>query len=164
MPAPIYCDPLEITRWWQLHATPSGLRNISGSQAEHGPLAGQITWANALTSAESLPELDEDQDAIARSGMKTWGAWDDETIDAWSPLEVRAMIAQMLASSARMWCIYSTTSRTDWPEPDPDTGELPRADWRLLEAREGPPLMYVIAWTDDGMPARVVADIAWMFP
>jgi hypothetical protein len=96
--------------------------------------------------------------------MKTWGAWDDETIDAWSPLEVRAHIAQMLASSARLWCLHSTTSRTDWPEPDPVTYELPRADWRLLESREGPPLMYVTEWADDGMPRTIVADIAYMCP
>lgn len=144
---------IDITRWW-LAATPAVLRGISGSQAEHGPLAGQITWANAVASAELIDPLTPEQAYDLRTYFADYGAWDREEIDAWPEPYLRAMLAQEVASSARLWDLSCLTTKADWPTMDED-GFLARADWRLINDREGPP-RFDATWNEaDGSLARV---------
>lgn len=144
---------IDITRWWR-HMTPAALRNISGSQAEHGEHAGQFTWGNALKSAAWVDPLTDAQQAEAREYFGDYGAWEPEEIAAWPELHLRAMFLQETADSARTWELHCATTQAEWPL---DEDKLtPRQ--ALLWAAEGPPDAYPEEWGADGFPSRVVAE------
>ena len=146
---------LDITGWW-LHTTPSILRNISGSQAEHGPLAGEITWANAMASTDHMPALNDDQAQELRDYFASYGAWDEAEITAWPEKHLRAMLAQELAASARLWDISGATRRDEWPEWRRERDGFTRREWQVVYDREGPPLMEVHKWDEaTGYPLHV---------
>jgi hypothetical protein len=82
-------------------------RQVSGSQAELGSLAGKIAWANAMEISEDQPPAWLVSDAPeALAGIREWagefGAWDDEEIAAWSAQECFALFAQQIAHEMRM--------------------------------------------------------------
>lgn len=92
--------------------------NFSASQAELGPNAGKITWANACEACH-LINLTPEEILEAKEYIKTWGAWEDDEIDSWSEDETKALIVQSAAGDYREaesvawddtnWCI-------DWDE------------------------------------------------
>ena len=117
--------------------TPAVLRNISGSQAEHGPRAGQITWRNAMSHAEYLAPLTDEQMAAGRAYFAEYGAWDDEEIADWTNLHLRAMLVQEVAAVLREWGISSLTTEAEWPTAeDPRSGQLP---FLLIDVTEWDP-------------------------
>lgn len=74
---------------------------LSGSCAEHGDNAGQITWRNCLALAERLPLVtDANRDDI-RDHFAEYGAWDREEIAAWTDTELSAMVWQEAAACMR---------------------------------------------------------------
>ncbi len=79
---------------------------VSGSQAELGQGAGQLTWRNALTIAGKHSEWLKSDETEACEGMRDWarecGAWDLEEIAAWSVDECLALFVQNVASEIRM--------------------------------------------------------------
>lgn len=91
---------------------------FSASQAELGPNAGKITWANACEACH-LINLTPEEILEAKEYIKTWGAWDRDEIDSWSEDETKALIVQSAAGDYREaesvawddtnWCI-------DWKE------------------------------------------------
>lgn len=91
---------------------------FSASQAELGPNAGKITWANACEACH-LINLTPEEILEAKEYIKTWGAWEDDEIDSWSEDETKALIVQYAAGDYREaesvawddtnWCI-------DWEE------------------------------------------------
>lgn len=75
---------------------------LSGSRAEHGQNAGQITWNNSKAYGVDHPLLttDEMRDA-ARAYFGEYGAWSKEEIEAWSEEELQGMMCQEVASAVR---------------------------------------------------------------
>ena len=82
---------------------------VSGSQAELGPCAGQITWRNATgigligtrVGSWLLSAIDD-----AVEGVKEWaeetGAWEHEDIALYSDACCLGLLAQNIASEVRM--------------------------------------------------------------
>lgn len=75
---------------------------MSGSVAELGPCAGEITWRNCLEASDHHADLFEgcDFDAL-RDHFREYGAWEDSEIDAWSERSLRAMAIQEIAADYR---------------------------------------------------------------
>lgn len=75
---------------------------MSGSIAELGQNAAQITWNNAKAFAGDNPLLPDDsaRDA-ARDWLKGFGAWSETEIAAWSDTELNALIVQFIAGDIR---------------------------------------------------------------
>jgi hypothetical protein len=88
---------LEIDVSFLLHVEAS---LFSASQAELGPNAGKITWANACENCH-LIHLTPEEILEAKEYIRTWGAWDGEEIDSWSEDETKALIVQSAAGDYR---------------------------------------------------------------
>lgn len=73
---------------------------FSASQAELGPNAGRITWANACEACH-LINLTPEEILEAKEYIKTWGAWEHDEIDSWSEDETKALIVQYAAGDYR---------------------------------------------------------------
>lgn len=74
---------------------------LSGSQAELGSEAGQITWRNSMEAAERFGDsLDLDYDDV-RDHFRAYGAWEDDEIEAWSDQELQALVIQETAAQLR---------------------------------------------------------------
>ena len=80
--------------------------DVSGSQAELGRDAGQITWGNALTIASEGPSWLLSSVEGACAGMREWaleaGAWTRKEVREWSTDECLALLVQNIASDLRM--------------------------------------------------------------
>ena len=74
---------------------------LSGSRAELGQDAGQLTWRNALELAGRHPLVTWENDEEIRGYFRDYGAWDSEEIAAWSHLEMSAMLLQEAAANFR---------------------------------------------------------------
>lgn len=94
--------------------------NFSASQAELGPNAGKITWANACEACH-LINLTPEEILEAKKYIKTWGAWEDDEIDSWSEDETKALIVQYAAGD------YREVEGCCW-----DDGEM-GIDWEAYE-------------------------------
>jgi len=93
---------------------------LSGSIAELGTSAGQITWQNscdAVADFNPLPDADALQEF--RDWIKPCGAWDDDEIAAMSDDHLRALCLQWIASDWR--------EAFEWPEHDDGI------DWQFYE-------------------------------
>lgn len=100
--------------------------DVSGSVAELGRDAAQITWGNAMRIAGQAPAwlltpIDDACEAM-RGWAKETGAWDREEIDAMSSQQFLALLVQNIASELRMLgsddndlleCV-TTYQETDW--------------------------------------------------
>jgi hypothetical protein len=79
---------------------------VSGSQAELGSTAGQLTWSNAKTIASKHESWLLSDLRSACDGVREWafnmGAWDEREIEAWSDEECLALFAQNVASELRL--------------------------------------------------------------
>ena len=75
---------------------------LSGSRAEHGEKAAQITWRNSFAYAAEHPLLttDEMRDA-ARQHFREYGAWTEDEIAAWSDEHLQAITCQDVAAAIR---------------------------------------------------------------
>lgn len=76
----------------------------SGSVAELGDRAGQLTWEN------SCDQLDEDSDLFAaivenadevRDHFREYGAWSDEEIAEWSNVDLVGLVVQDFSAAYR---------------------------------------------------------------
>ena len=74
---------------------------LSASQAELGPMVGQITWNNCLDLAGSLPAISDGVAEGLRDYFREFGAWTDSEIDDWTNLETYALAIQEAASQYR---------------------------------------------------------------
>lgn len=75
----------------------------SGSMAELGNDAGRVTWDNSCDLADRLPGFLETEDALqeVRDHIKSYGAWDEEEIAAFTPRDLRAFIVQEVMAEIR---------------------------------------------------------------
>jgi hypothetical protein len=93
------------------------MQYLSGSIAELGDCAGRLTWDNCMRRAEEEPLLKPEQIDAARDYFRDFGAWDDEEIDAWTELEVQAIVIQEAASRIRELEHYEGYARArEWRE------------------------------------------------
>lgn len=76
--------------------------DYSASVAEIGANAGADTWNAAKEDAPDYLMLDDSDklDAL-RAYVKTFGAWNDAEIAAWSDIEINALFIQMIAGDMR---------------------------------------------------------------
>ncbi len=74
---------------------------LSGSQFELGPDAGKITWTNCLALAVDNPLVTDANRQDIRDHFDEYGAWEREEIEAWSDLDLSAMVWQEGAAGVR---------------------------------------------------------------
>lgn len=92
----------------------------SGSRAELGENAGQITWGNSRQLAGNLPGFLETPDELeaVRDHIRTLGAWDDEEIAAFSDSDLRAFIVQEVMADIRHLEDYGQIDLNDFTEEE----------------------------------------------
>lgn len=82
---------------------------LSGSAAELGDNAGKITWNNSKAYAEKYPLLKTAEELKeAKDYFKSYGAWDNEEIAAWSDLDIQTLIIQEIAANIREMECFDT--------------------------------------------------------
>jgi len=75
---------------------------LSGSVAELGKNASQITWRNSCEYGAQRPLLATDEErAAARAHFREYGAWSEEEITAWSEEELQGITCQDVAAEIR---------------------------------------------------------------
>jgi hypothetical protein len=75
---------------------------LSGSAAELGNNAAQITWANSKAYGKDYPLLTtDDQRDAAREHFAEYGAWSREEIAAWSEEHLQGIVCQDVAAAIR---------------------------------------------------------------
>jgi hypothetical protein len=74
---------------------------LSGSVAELGSNAGNITWSNCMELAKEMPVVDQEHADEIRDYFREYGAWDREEIDTWTLQELSAMCLQEAAANIR---------------------------------------------------------------
>lgn len=80
---------------------------LSGSVAELGDYAGNITWNNCKREAQLKPLLTTaEQIAEAKQYFKEFGAWED--LDTWPDSEINALTLQWIASVIREFESFDT--------------------------------------------------------
>lgn len=106
---------IDITRL----VTEEDMFEFSASRAERGQNAGPETWANAKDEAAARPLLADEQLPAFRDYVRDFGAWEDEEIDGWSPVECNALFVQMVAGDMReaeSLCPGDGPGGVDWSE------------------------------------------------
>lgn len=89
---------LNITKFYNETAP----MDYSASVAEIGNNAGADTWRAACEDSPDHMILDTDEKREAmREHVRGFGAWSDEEIDAWSDIELNALLLQMIAGDIR---------------------------------------------------------------
>jgi hypothetical protein len=116
------------------------MTRYSASQAELGDNAGNITWQNAKIKAEEATWLDtEEKREELRRYLKTFGAWDDAEILAWSDIELSALLIQLIAGDIRESGLQEGGSWADYNAMS-DAGQV---DGRLCMGEDGEVYYYV---------------------
>lgn len=101
---------------------------LSGSVAELGDRAGAITWDNSRRYARNNPLLLEEQIDDARKYFKSYGAWSEDELRAWTAEEVQGMVCQEVASEIREFTSYLT------PMAYQKAAELGKASGRIFQS------------------------------
>jgi hypothetical protein len=95
---------------------------LSGSIAERGQNAGQETWDNSMQAAKDhAPILKPNERPAARKFFRSFGAWDDEQVAAWTDQELDALVLQYAAGDLR---------ELQWVAPGDGLGDI---DWNEAE-------------------------------
>lgn len=83
---------------------------LVGSIAQYGKDAARYTWNNskAFAKEHALLKTDEERDE-ARAHFRSYGAWDDEEIAAWSEEELQAIVCQEVAHQISELDMFDTT-------------------------------------------------------
>lgn len=74
---------------------------FSGSVAELGENAGEITWNNALDESKKTPLLDSVGCIKAREYFEDFGAWSKEELAAMTDTEINALTLQYISGDIR---------------------------------------------------------------
>lgn len=75
----------------------------SGSRAELGDNAGELTWRNSCNVGDTLADFltTEEEKQEVRDHFRAYGAWDEEEIAAWTDSDLRGLLVQEIASEVR---------------------------------------------------------------
>lgn len=102
---------LNITKFYNETAP----MDYSASVAEIGNNAGADTWRAACEDSSTYMILNTDDKRQAmRDYVRGFGAWTDEEIDAWTDIELNALLLQMIAGDIRESVLDD--DRSAWPE------------------------------------------------
>ena len=98
-------------------------KDYSASCHEIGQDAANATWTAAIEDATDYNFIDtEDKRAEFRAYVKTFGAWDQTEIDAWSHTELNALFIQLISGDMREACAYDDETGTmDWEQYEKDS-------------------------------------------
>lgn len=89
---------INITRFYN-EAAPM---DYSASVAEIGRNAGNDTWQAAVEDSPDYNMLDTDDKRDAfRQHVRSFGAWSDEEIAAWTDIELNALFIQLVSGDMR---------------------------------------------------------------
>jgi len=89
---------IDIPRFY----TEAAPMDYSASIAEIGNYAGRTTWQAACDDAPDYNMLNTDDKREAfRTYVKSFGAWEDEEIAAWSEIELNALFIQFVSGDMR---------------------------------------------------------------
>jgi hypothetical protein len=82
---------------------------LVGSIAQYGQGAAAMTWNNSKAFGQEYPLLktDEEREA-ARDHFRSYGAWDDAEIDAWSDEELQGITCQEVAHQISELDMFAT--------------------------------------------------------
>ncbi len=76
--------------------------DFSASVAEIGRDAGKLTWQASLEESDEINLLDTDEKKQAyREHISAYGAWDEDEINAWSDIELNALLIQEISGDIR---------------------------------------------------------------
>lgn len=104
---------LNITRFFN-EACP---KDYSASVAEIGANAGADTWRAACEDSEDYMILDDqDKRAAFRAYVKTFGAWEDTEVSAWTYRELNALLLQMVSGDIREFLDIADGKWETWQE------------------------------------------------
>lgn len=108
---------------------------FSASRAELGDNAGRITWQNACNAVDQI-KLTPEEIQEAKDYIRTWGAWEDEEIDAWTDDETKALIIQSAAGDYREAesCWSDELNDIDWDGEYQKRAEAGRVSGNLFMA------------------------------
>lgn len=108
---------------------------FAASRAELGDNAGRITWQNACNAVDQI-KLTPEEIQEAKDYIRTWGAWEDEEIDAWTDDETKALIIQSAAGDYREAesCWSDELNDIDWDGEYQKRAEAGRVSGNLFMA------------------------------
>lgn len=103
---------LDITPYFSAQITPC---ELSGSVAELGVRAGEITWSASCAASADLMILDDDEKREAfRSWVEQSGGWDAEEIAQWSDVELNALLLQWISGDLREMGVHEGDEAIEW--------------------------------------------------
>lgn len=106
---------------------------FSHSAAEGGPNAGPNSWRAALAGPRPLLNSPEEFEAF-RDHVRSFGAWDDEEIAAWSDNECQALFLQLIAGDCRQ-CPRKLEPGEERSRSRPQRADsLDEIDWAAYES------------------------------
>lgn len=80
---------------------PENWIEFSSSIAERGENCGTDSWKNAMNFMFQKPLMTIEQLPVFKKYIETFGAWEDEQIEKWTPQECNALLVQLVAGNAR---------------------------------------------------------------
>ena len=115
--------------------------DYSASVAEIGNNAGRATWQAACDDSEDFMLLDSDEKREEfRRYVKTFGAWSEDEIAAWSNIELNALLIQMISGDIREADL--DTDDPDWDKYQEDS-EAGRISGRIFKADDSKIYYYI---------------------
>lgn len=102
---------------------------LSGSAFELGDDACRVTWKNSLAYAAKNPLLSPEQIEEARNYFRSYGAWEKEEIDNWTPETIQGLATQEIASRIREFERYD--SFEDY-EKDSESGRISGGIYQVI--------------------------------
>ena len=103
-------------------------KQYSASRAELGENAGSITWKNAIDATPSFLKTANDMQ-VFRDYMRSFGAWSDSEMKAWSKKECNALLLQLISGDIREADL--NTLAPDWVKYQADS-EAGRISGRIF--------------------------------
>jgi hypothetical protein len=112
--------------------------DCSNNRATLGDNAGALTWnASKETAAIMTPLLDSDEKKEQfRDWVKSSGGWTRDEINAWSDLELNALLLQWIAGDVREAFGDAELAEWDWKQYEKDS-ESGRVSSRLFKDDDG---------------------------
>jgi hypothetical protein len=115
--------------------------DYSASVAEVGNDAARATWQAACDDSNDYPMLDSEKKREEfRHYVKTFGAWSEDEIAAWSNQELNALLIQMISGDIREASL--DTDEPDWNQYQKDS-EAGRISGRIFKGNDSKIYYYV---------------------
>ena len=112
---------LDISAYFAAQITPC---ELSGSVAELGSRAGEITWSASCAASADLMILnsEEKRDAF-RAWVESSGGWSADEIARWSDVELNALLLQWISGDLREMGVNEGGEEIDWSTVEEEQAE-----------------------------------------